>query len=90
MMHRLRGESASRRYFMDEVELSPQRSQKVYNHSPDGFSHGYLGSGCAQLALAIMLELYPERIALQKYQRFKFDTIAILPVNKDFDIEFEA
>ena len=89
-MHRLRGESASGRYFLDEVELSPARSQKVKNHSPDGFNHGYSGSGCAQLALAIMLELYPQRIALSKYQQFKFDLIAILPVNEDFDIEFEA
>lgn len=89
-MHQLRGESASRTVFLDNVELSPSRSQKVKNHSPDGFNWGYGGSGPAQLALAVMLELYPQRIALSKYQTFKFNTIAILPVGQDFDIEFEA
>lgn len=90
MMHRLRGEAASRKIFLDEVEVFPERSQKIKNHSPDGFSWGYSGSGPAQLALAIMLELYPQRIALSKYHQFKFNTIAILPVREDFDIEFEA
>jgi hypothetical protein len=90
MMHRLRGESVSRTVWLDEVELSPIKSQKVKNHSPDGFAWGYGGSGPSQLALAVMLELYPQRIALAKYQQFKFNTIAILPVREDFDIEFEA
>ena len=90
MMHKLRGESASRTVFLDNVELSPEKSKKIRNHSPDNFNWGYSGSGCAQLALAIMLELYPQRIALSKYQQFKFNTIAILPFGQDFDIEFEA
>jgi len=89
MIHRLKRLSEGH-YLLDEVELSLEKSLKVKNHSPTGFSHGYAGSGPAQLALAIMLELYPQRIALTKYQQFKFDTIAILPVREDFDIEFEA
>jgi hypothetical protein len=32
------------------VPLSPEPSQAVYNHSPDGFSWGYHRSGPAQLA----------------------------------------
>lgn len=90
MLHRLRGYSASRTVFLDEAELSPERSQQVKNHSPTGFAWGYLGSGPAQLALAIMLELYPERIALEKYQQFKVETVSVLPAHEDFNVEFET
>lgn len=41
----------------DQREISPDRSQKVYNHSPDVFEWGYGGSGPSQLALAILLEV---------------------------------
>lgn len=41
---------------IDGKKLSPARSLKVFNHSPDGFAWGYSGSGPAQLALAILLE----------------------------------
>src|SRR5204863_5783137 len=40
---------------MDGALLRPGRSQRVINHSPDGFAWGYGGSGPAQLALAILL-----------------------------------
>lgn len=36
--------------------LSPVPSQKIWNHSPDGFNWGYQGSGPAQLALALLLD----------------------------------
>lgn len=53
-------------------ELSPAPSQEVYNHSPDGFNWGYGGSGPAQLALAILLEVTGnERVSLAHYQDFK-------------------
>jgi hypothetical protein len=60
--------------------LSPARSQKLWNHSPDGFQIGYSGSGPAQLALALLLEagLENER-ALDLHQAFKRDWIATLP-----------
>ncbi len=45
----------------------------IRNHSPDGFEWGYGGSGPAQLALAILYDLYRDRdIAERYYQRFKF------------------
>ena len=60
-----------------QIEISPDRSQKVYNHSPDGFEWGYGGSGPSQLALAIMLEVTDdEQKALSLYHDFKFDVIA--------------
>lgn len=90
MKHILKGEGATRRIWLDGKELTPQRSQKVYNHSPDGFSWGYGGSGCAQLALAICLELCEtKQEAKGKYQDFKWKFIAGLPQGKDFEVEFD-
>lgn len=66
-------------YFIDDKRLTPQRSQLIINHSPDGFSHSYGGSGPAQLALAILLEICPEKIAKENYQDFKWEEIATLP-----------
>jgi hypothetical protein len=59
--------------------LNPAPSQKVVNHSPDGFAWGYAGSGPAQLALAILLKLLPKDFARSEYQDFKFDVIQRLP-----------
>lgn len=57
--------------------LDPARSQALVNHSPDGFAWGYSGSGAAQLALALLLELQDdEDFALREYQNLKTDIIA--------------
>lgn len=55
------------------TELSPAASQKLYNHSPTGFQWGYGGSGPAQLAMALLLDVTgnPE-LALAHYQDFKW------------------
>lgn len=66
-------------------DLSPLQSQKIHNHSPDGFNWGYGGSGPAQLALAILLKFETEEMAKRHYQKFKWDIIANLP-RKDFVI----
>lgn len=59
------------------VPFLPAESQKLYNHSPDGFEWGYGGSGPAQLALAILFEVTKHReLSLQYYQDFKRDTVA--------------
>jgi hypothetical protein len=65
-------------------QLYPEASQKLYNHSPDGFEWGYAGSGPAQLALAILLDYLSQRdilprLALQWYQEFKGQFIAPAP-----------
>lgn len=60
----------------DGVVLSPVASQKLRDHSPDGFEWGYSGSGPSQLALAILLDLYGERIAMSYYYDFKQKFIA--------------
>lgn len=61
----------------EPTALLPDASQKLYNHSPDGFQWGYGGSGPAQLALALLLDAtsVPET-ALEFYQQFKWDKVA--------------
>ena len=59
--------------------LKPERSQCVKNHSPDGFNWGYAGSGPAQLALAILLEVTnDEAKALAHYHDFERQAIAAI------------
>ena len=69
--------------------LSPSPSQAVYNHSPDGFNWGYLGSGPAQLALAILLKCTDRNTAVALHQEFKRDVIAGLPQG-DFTISLNV
>lgn len=69
--------------------LDPRISQRVRNHSPEGFEFGYGGSGPAQLALGILIDYFghlqieqrPRRalakdIAVDYYQQFKQQFIA--------------
>lgn len=86
---KLKGEWKSRRVWLNGKELHPEPSQKIRNHSPDGFNWSYAGSGPAQLSLAICLELFGEEKARQIYQDFKFKYIATLP-QTDFEREFEV
>lgn len=52
---------------------------ELRNHSPTGFAWGYLGSGPAQLALALLAHAFDDDVlALALYQRFKADVIARL------------
>lgn len=76
--------------WLDGKRLTPERSQKLRNHSPDGFNAGYLGSGPAQLALAVLLECgFSDEAALQSYQKFKADHIAKL-TGEEFVHQFDA
>ena len=61
-------------------KLSPLKSLRLRNHSPDGFEWGYGGSGPAQAALALLLDQTRNRcVALKLYQDFKFRVVAGLP-----------
>ncbi len=89
MRHHLKGQMASRRVWLDGRELKPGPSQKLWNHSPDGFNWGYHGSGPAQLALAICLKLTRDKtVSLRLYQEFKRRVLAAL-IQADFDVCFE-
>jgi hypothetical protein len=70
------GDHSTRRVFIDGKELLPKNSLKVRNHSPSGFEWGYGGSGPAQLALEILLELVDRKTAEFLYQDFKRAFIA--------------
>ncbi len=57
--------------------LRPNASQTLYNHSPDGFQWGYGGSGPAQLALALLLDVTSDPIMAQvHHQEFKRQWVA--------------
>ncbi|MBA7468795.1 hypothetical protein ES707_04048 [subsurface metagenome] len=61
----------------EAYELPLKPSLKLFNHSPDGFQFGYQGSGCAQLALAILLDLTKDPdISVRLHQEFKRHFIA--------------
>lgn len=64
----------------DQV-LDPAESQKLYNHSPDGFAWGYGGSGPAQLALALLLQFTDKKFAIDNYQDFKAEVLANKPAD---------
>lgn len=84
------GRYPSRRVFIGANELRPGESQKIVNHSPNGFNWGYGGSGPAQLALAILTEIKGKEYAVAHYQKFKFDVIATLEQGKDFELPMVA
>ena len=85
-IYHFKGNWQTREVSVDGQILSPRPSKKIVNHSPDGFCWGYSGSGPAQLALAICLKILGREMAIQIYQGFKSQVIAILP-KEDFDIE---
>jgi len=72
----LKGNFKTRQVWLNGELLNPRKSQKIINHSPDGFNWGYGGSGPAQLALSILLEITSEEKAIQMYQDFKWSVIA--------------
>jgi len=64
--------------YVNDVFISPKRSQKVWNHSPDGFNIGYHGSGPAQTALAILMcfTIDNNDLAVRLHQDFKREFVA--------------
>ena len=54
-------------------------SQCVLNHSPDGFSWGYYGSGPAQLALALLLDVSDRGMATQHHHDFMYEVVGGFP-----------
>ena len=52
----------------------------LFNHSPSGFEWGYLGSGPAQLALALLAHCTgDDPYAVARHQAFKEEVVARLP-----------
>ena len=70
---------------VNDKPFSAKESLKHVQHSPDGFSWGYNGSGPAQLAFAILLnETGDVLFSLELYQFFKEDVIAKIPQESSF------
>ncbi|MBA7644120.1 hypothetical protein ES703_51857 [subsurface metagenome] len=84
----LKGEYETEKVWLNGKRLYPGKSQRVWNHSPDGFNWGYEGSGPAQLALAVLLELVPQDRAVELHQEFKREVIAAL-VQTDFAVSID-
>lgn len=51
-------------------------SLRLFNHSPTGFSWGYGGSGPAQLALALLMCVTSDELAVRYHQLFKWAVVA--------------
>ncbi len=63
--------------------LNPRND--LMNHSPDGLSWGYGGSGAAQLALAMLMEIFNDWERVRPiYQRFKEHFVARIPQNTNW------
>lgn len=93
---KVRGHALTREVYVDGRLMSPSRSQRYHNHSPDGFAWGYGGSGPAQLALALCLRIFNHKSKPTPfyglpfdYQALKWDIIARIPFEGDFTIELE-
>ncbi len=87
-MNVIKGYMYDRSVTIDDFVLLPNLSQRVYNHSPNGFNWGYGGSGPAQLALAILLKFTDKNTALRLHQDFKWEVVAKLS-QKDFMIRID-
>nr|WP_233340632.1 DUF6166 domain-containing protein [Haloprofundus sp. MHR1] len=63
----------------EHERLSPDRSLGLVRHSPTGFDWGYVGSGPAQLACALLLDYTDdETVAQQHYIQFRNDVVSQL------------
>lgn len=92
-MNKIQGKYDSFHWFgevtLDGRVLSPHQSQRVINHSPDGFAWGYAGSGPAQLALGILLGAGISKCrSLKYYQRFKSEFLVNLD-RDNFEIQVD-
>ena len=83
------GNGATREVRLARVRLDPAESLAVARHSPNGFNWGYGGSGPAQLALTVLLQVTNRETALAHYQAFKWNVIASLP-NGDFTLSVDT
>jgi hypothetical protein len=80
-------ETADHNVYINNIWLTPKTSQAIVNHSPDGFSWGYAGSGPSQLALALLIYFTDDDYALKHYQDFKTDVVMHLPNGQGFKIK---
>lgn len=85
----IRGTAKTRTVYLNGTQLDPAKSLAFHNHSPDGFNWGYCGSGPAQLALSVLMEVLPLEFAALLYVRFKDEIIANIPQDQNFEIDID-
>jgi hypothetical protein len=78
-MMEIRGEWETKQVWIEGRQVRPERSLRVRSHHPAGFSWGDGGDGSAQLALALLLELTHEELALLWYEDVQSQIVARLP-----------
>jgi hypothetical protein len=76
-------------YVHPEYEPKHELEHHVH-HSPDGFSWGYLGSGCAELARCILWDHLGFEPQPALYQKFKEDYIARFRMDQNWILGSEA
>lgn len=82
---RLRGKNGDvKKAWINDAEVFVDKSMELRKHANE-FNWGYGGSGPAQFALAVCIELFGPDKAQELYQDFKFRIIAGLQ-EKDFDV----
>ena len=86
MKHTLKGYVETREVYLDGILLNPEISKKYHKHA-ETFDWGNPGAGSAQLALAVNLRL---KKTFEGYQRLKFEIIAGLPKDRNFEITFDS
>lgn len=68
--------------------LKKDHSLELRNHSPDGFQIGYSGSGQAQLALGLLLDVTDdEDLSMSLYQEFKDQVVSNLEPGWTLEVE---
>ena len=78
-----------KKYLLNGCQLDLAQSQQVNNLSRE-FNHGYIGSGPAQLALAICLELFSPKAARIMAPAFEETHIATLGKAAGNEAQYEA
>ena len=85
MKHKLTGNKNTKNAYLDGIQLDITESQQLRCHAEE-FDWGNKSHGTSQLALAIILKLTGD---YQGYSRFKFEVLAGLPENENFELEFD-
>ena len=81
------GKYKMKQVWIDDIEITPDRSLKAYKHSEDGFDWGNTGDGSAQLALAILLDITNnKKISIILHHLFKVQYLDPLK-SADFKIK---
>lgn len=84
-MAKITGNAATKKVFIDGVELTPDESMKLRTHSAEGFGWGGGGPRAAQLALAICMKYNEKPLGI--YQDFKNKFIGRMDGGKNFTLD---